>query len=310
MRRITLIIGALLGMITAGGLIFINIINRSAAVEVVLAVRDLPAGTALRADMFRVARWSDVDDADAERLVIAEEFPKHEGRLLIHDVPAGIPLAEAHIDSALPGDAHLRLSSIITATDSYYFVLPASADKIGNWVQPGDRIDLLVSVGRLDVADLRTTLPTPAYIPPPVIRADEVQSVTLQSPASKLVLQNLRVLRIDRAAPRNQGAMQTGGFSAQSEAEQGEAPPADVLRIYVAVTRDQLEILSFIKHNGEHDFAVRSPANTLIAATSGVAWEDFVRWFFAQRGNRDASAVRPFSAASPYSSTTSPQPAR
>ena len=304
MRRITLLIGALLGLITAGGLIFINVVNRSAVVEVVLAMHDLSAGTPLRADMFRVARWSDVDAADADRFITAEEFTNHEGRLLIHDLPAGSPLAESHIDSALPQDAHLRLSSIITDSDSYYFVLPAAADEIGNWVQPNDRIDLLVSVGRLDVADLRTELPPPAFIPPPILRADEVQSITLQTPASKLVLQNLRVLRVDRTAPRGQGTMQAGGFGAPAETKQGEAEPAEVLRIYVAITRDQLEILSFIKHNGEHDFAVRAPSNHLVAATDGVAWEDFARWFFAQRDNRKASAVQPFAAAGPYSSTT------
>jgi Flp pilus assembly protein CpaB len=304
MRRITLLIGAVLGLIAAGGLIFINVINRPSTVEVILTTQDLPSGTALRADLFRVARWSDIDEADAARFITAEEYERYDGRLLLVDVPNGMPLSKANVDAALPDDAHVRLSSVITDADSYYFVLPASADEIGNWVQPNDRIDLLVSVGRIDAVDLRAVLPPPVFVPPAYIRADEVQSITIQAPASKLVLQNLRVLRVDRTAPRNDPGMQAGGFGSKSEVGQGEAPPADVVRIYVAVTRDQLEILSFVKHNGEHDFAVRAPSNTLVAPTDGVAWEDFTRWFFAQRGNRETFRVEPFASAGAYSPTT------
>jgi Flp pilus assembly protein CpaB len=304
MRRITLLIAAVLGIISAAGLIYINVLARPAAVEIVLAERAIPAGTPLRADMFRVVQWNDVDPADAAAFVSAANFPRYIDRMLLVDLPAGSPLAIAAIDAALPEDAHLRLSAVLTDADAYYFVLPASPDHIGNWVQPNDRVDLLVSVGRLELDELRTALPTPSYVPPAVIRADESPSLTIAAPATKLVLQNLRVLRVDRA-PRPREASSTGSFGAQNAPAAEDAPPGDVLRIYVEVDREQLEILTFVRHNGEHDFAVRAPQNRRTAPSTGVAWEDFARWFFAQRGNRDALAVQPFVSAGPYTETTS-----
>lgn len=304
MRRITLFIAAILGVLSAGGLIFVNVINRPAAVEVILAVDAIPAGTPLHAAMFRVVRWTDVDPADSARFVSAAQFPNFENRLLANDLAAGAPLLQAQIVGGIPDNANLRLASVITDATAYYFVLPATPDQIGNWVQPNDRIDLLISVGTLEASELRTVLPTPDYIPPAQIRADDVPSVTLAAPMSKLVLQNLRVLRVDRSQSRRQDAVQTNALGGSTDpAAQEDAPPEDVLRVYVEVTRDQLEILTFVKHNGEHDFAVRAATNSTVQPSLGVAWEDFARWFFEQRGNHSSLDVRPFAAAGPYTST-------
>ncbi|MCX6019570.1 MAG: RcpC/CpaB family pilus assembly protein [Chloroflexi bacterium] len=310
MRRITLLIGALLGLIAAGGLIYLNVLSRPAAVEILLAAHDIPAGTPLKVTQFRVARWTEIAESDAARYVTAAEFSRHVGRLLLVDLPAGMPLGKAQIDAALPDDAHVRLSSVVTQTDSYYFVLPASPDQIGNWIQPNDHVDLLVSLGRLDIAALRTDLPMPGgYTPPSTLRADEPLSITVDLPATKLVLQNLRVLRVDRAPLRGQTAGNAaGGIGSPSNEEPADPAPADVQRIYVEVTRDQLEILSFVKHNGEHDFAVRAPLNTTRGPSDGIAWDDFARWFFAQRGNTEASNLRPFAPAGPYTPRTSSRP--
>lgn len=303
MRRITLLIAAVLGILSAAGLIYVNVLSRPAVVEVVLAAESIPAGSVLRAEMFRVVQWSDVDVRDASAFVTAESFPRYVDRLLLVDLPAGSPLAVAAVDGALPEDAHLRLSSVMTDDDAYYFVLPASPDRIGNWVQPNDRVDLLVTVGRLEVDELRTALPTPAYIPPSVIRADEVQSLTLTAPATKLVLQDLRVLRVDRAPQRPREATSNSAFGGSNGVQSDDLPPGETLRIYLAVDRDQLEILTFIRHNGEHDFAVRAPGNRLRSPSPGVTWDDFARWFFAQRGNRPASDVQPLAPAGPYTMT-------
>lgn len=306
MRRIFLVIGALLGVIAAAGLIYLNIANQPIVSEIVVAVDDIPAGTVVRAPQFRVARWGDVDSRALQRFVTVQEFAAYDGKVLTSDVRAGFPLGKSQVDSESPAAAGDSLSLAITQTESYYFVLPATPDDIGNWIQPGDRIDMLVTIGQLNTPELRAELALPAGAEQPAIRADQPLSVSLMLPASKLVLQNLRVLRVDREAPRADASVDPSGRPAglsatfASVTDDNDAPPLDVKRVYVEVTRDQLEVLTFIKRNGQHDFAVRSPVNARIAATEGVAFEDYARWFFAQRGNSDEKGAAPFESAGPY----------
>lgn len=310
MRRIFLVLGALLGILATAGLLYINQARQPRYAEILVAVDDLPAGTSLRAAQFRVARWANVDAPSLAQFVTVEGFKAAEGHKLTSDAHAGLPLAKIQIDSDLPKDAESRLSAVITGTNSYYAVLPVSPDDIGNWVQPNDRIDLLISLGQLDARQL--TLPQP--LETAAARAAQVDggsqpSVTLMMPVTKLVLQNLRVIRVDREASRVTSASTNrakpaglgGQFAAAGDAPSDEGM-RDIKRIYVEVTRDQLEALTFLKRNGQHDFAVRAGANNsgAIVPTEGIAFEDYTRWFFAQRNNQGADGAAPFESAGPY----------
>ncbi|MCP4518609.1 MAG: hypothetical protein GY824_25725, partial [Delftia sp.] len=57
----------------------------------------------------------------------------------------------------------------------------------------------------------------------------------------------------------------------------------DIERLYVALSREQVEVLSFLLHNGD----VRIAAHASVypeKPTEGITWDDFEDWFFQQRG--------------------------
>ena len=108
-------------------------------------------------------------------------------------------------------------------------------------------------------------------------------------------MQNMPVLRVDRERPREQSNSQQNAQSTTSTSTQ----QLDVKRLYVKVDRDQLEVLSFVLNTGKRNIAVRAATgNTALAPTDGVTWDDFTKWFFAQRGQ--PNQVKPFESAGPY----------
>ena len=100
--------------------------------------------------------------------------------------------------------------------------IPVTPDQVGNFIQPGDHIDLIVHIGSLRATTLSAS-PTPAG-------ATRRVSDTLDMPMTKLVVQNLEIIRVERdPAPR----------AAQTQANSREAArPGDVRRLYALVTRD------------------------------------------------------------------------
>jgi Flp pilus assembly protein CpaB len=299
MRKIFLLMGLALGAIATAGLIYFNIANAPIVTRIPVAARDIPAGSTLREDDFRVVNWSDVDPSSLTRYVTFAEFGTYAGAIVLSDVRAGFPVGKSQIDPDAPTGIESRLSVAITGTRSYYVVLPASPDQIGNWVQPNDRIDMLVTIGAMPSSNAFAVAPTPDPNADP-----STMPPALTPPTTKLVLQNLRIVRIDRA--RDSGTPSAGSARARFSAsvDDPELEPlselADVKRIYVEVTQEQLEVLMFVKRNGQHDFAVRAASNAELLPTEGVAFDDYARWFFAQRGETAPGDARPFEGAGPY----------
>ncbi len=169
-------------------------------------------------------------------------------------------------------------------------------------MQPNDRIDVLITIGQLEARELSVPLTDTVR----GLEQPAATSMSLMLPATKLVLQNLRVIRVDREINDGQSAASAqmrGGVVTYGTAQDASALDStlvrDLKRVYVEVDSDQLEVLTFLKRNGQHDFAVRSPNNTAIRSSDGVAFDDYMRWFFAQRGY-DPHAARPFAGAGPY----------
>ena len=269
MRRMTLILGLALAVLVAVGVgLYINL-SRPRAVMVPIAVADIPAGTVVQRALFRGVEMANIDSETLDAWVLASDFNQAVGRRLNSDVRAGFPVARAQIDPNAVGAIETRLSLAVAGDASYYLPIPVTPDQVGNFIQPGDHIDLIVHIGSLRATTLSAS-PTPAG-------ATRRVSDTLDMPMTKLVVQNLEIIRVERdPAPR----------AAQTQANSREAArPGDVRRLYALVTRDQLEVLSFALRNGEHTFAVRGVGNTAPPApTDAVTWNDFERWFFAQRG--------------------------
>ncbi|MEO6060736.1 MAG: SAF domain-containing protein [Thermoflexales bacterium] len=302
MRRLFIILGAVLGVVVAVGVFLFVQFSRPVTVEVPVAIDDIPAGTFLRTDLFRVARMANVDALTLAKWILVSEWGAADGRMTSSDIRAGFPVARAQIDPNSPAAQESRLSTVLTGTNDYYIVIPVKPDEVGNYILPGDRIDIIISIGN---ADRKETI---AILPLTITSGSEASLgigsgsiggagsgivITQTSvPVSKLVLQNLSILRVERDRPQR-------NTSADAQQDPQPATSLDVKRLYVRVTHDQLEVLSFVLNNGKHTLAVRAAGGSqLVTRTDGVVWDDFVRWLYAQRGNQPNPA-QPFDRAVP-----------
>ncbi len=297
MRKLFFILGVVLALIVAVGIFLYLQSTRPTLVDVPVAINDIPSGTPMKADLFRVVKMANVDHQTLSKWVLVGDWNKADGKTATTDVHAGFPLAKAQIDPNSNGAIETRLSAALTNPDDYYVVIPVSPQDVGNYIQPNDRIDLVVSFGAGDpknALQLGVT-PTDTVSANGGLVKEETLPVTqtIDPPISKLVIQNMQVLRVDRN-PVKVSSSNTSGTQTQDT-----TPLGDVKLLYVKVNRDQLEVLSFILNNGRHNIAVRATNGSQQAPpTDGVTWNDFVRWFYAQRGN-DANSVQPYNAISP-----------
>ena len=290
MRRLFVILGAVLGLIVAAGIFLFLQVSRPVTSEVPVAINDIPAGTVLHPDMFRVARLSNVDSETLQKWITATEWrAKADGKATTSDIRAGFPVAEAQINPNSPAALESRLSLALAGPNESYVVIPANPNDVGNFIQPGDRVDLVLSLGDAGNKQAVAVQQPNQSQNPNDTRTQIVISETAPLPMSKLVMQNMTVLRVDREAVRTQSNTQ------QTQAQ--AAAPGNVQRIYVKVDHDQLEVLSFVLNNGKHNFAVRAANGSAdTVPVEGVTWEDFVKWFYAER---DKANGDPFNATSP-----------
>jgi Flp pilus assembly protein CpaB len=296
MRRLLLILGAVLGVLVALGIFLWVQFTRPTVVEVPVAINDIPAGTVLRSDLFRVSRMANVDQQTISRWITLSDYRTlADGKIATSDIKAGFPIARVQIDPNTPAGAESRLSVVITGTNDYYVIIPTTPDEVGNFVQPGDRVDLLMTIPPREIPTL-TISDTTATDAANAAGLEGFQLVRF--PVSKLVMQNMQVLRVEREKPRQTNTQ--NNQNTQNTNQRTEPEVNDVKRLYVKVNRDQLEVLSFVLNTGQRNIAVRA-ANGSNASlpTDGVTWDDFAKWFFAQRGE-DQEAITPFDAVGPY----------
>lgn len=282
-NKTLLIIGIVLAVVAVGGLLFAGRLLNPPPTQVPVAVEDLPAGVALRQEMFRLESWQGLEPQTQQRIYLPDTFPL--GRTLLVDVPAGSPLYKAYVDTEQAGDYVTRLTHLITGTDKVLMAIPVSPDAGGNIPVAGDEVDLAVSIGTIR-AEFVQSHPTPT---PPVnwagrpltetLAATEPATVTLPLPLSALVLENIPVEKVER----EEVTTTASGYTAGTEGETAsETVYGDTERLYVAVSREQAEVLAFLLHNGEVVLAVHSPGLDA-AYPGGITWEDFEKRFFAHR---------------------------
>jgi Flp pilus assembly protein CpaB len=286
MRRLFLILGAVLGVIVAIGIFLFIQSARPTLVDVPVAVSDIPAGTTLNSGLFRVTSLANIDRATASKWILLSDWKQADGKTTTSEIRAGFPIARSQIDPNSSVAYETRLSLILTGTNDYYFVLPTGVNEVGNFLQPGDRIDLILNVTNALMRPISQTAgaSTDSAITPSIPLLS-----TVMPPISKLVMQNMSIMRIDR----DKGS---GGGQADPNAP---PPLGNIQRLYIKVDRDQLEVLSFVLNNGKHNIAVRAANGSQdTLPTSGVTWDDFARWFYAQRGD-PIDAVQPFNVATP-----------
>jgi Flp pilus assembly protein CpaB len=299
MRKTFLILGALLAFVFGIGIFIFLQVTRPIVVEVPVAVSDIPVGTVLKSSLFRVAQFSNADPNTVSQWITVNTWNNANGKVTNSDIRAGFPVAKSQIDPNISSQVETRLSMLLTETNQYYFVVPVKPDEIGNFIQPGDRVDIILNLGSgsggdsLSVENPNATQGTGASNA--AVSAESGVTLTTKMPVTKLVMQNLSILKVDRSTPSSSSASQ----QTEGQAKTTPVPLGSVQRIYIKVDRDQLEVMSFVMNNGKHDYAVRAANGSQESLpTDGVTWADFVRWFYAQRGG-DPSGAQPFNAISP-----------
>jgi Flp pilus assembly protein CpaB len=282
-NKTLLIIGIVLAVVAVGGLLFAGRLLNPPPTQVPVAVEDLPAGMAIRQEMFRLESWHGLEPQTRQRIYLPDTFPL--GRTLLVDVPAGSPLYKAYVDTEQAGDYVTRLTHLITGTDKVLMAIPVSPDAGGNIPVAGDEVDLVVSIGTLR-AEFVQSHPTPTpqvnWAGRPLtetLAATQPATVTLPLPLSALVLENLTVEQVER----EEVTTTASGYTAGTEGEpESETVYGDTERLYVAVSREQAEVLAFLLHNGEVVLAVHQPGLDE-AYPGGITWEDFETRFFEHR---------------------------
>lgn len=282
-NKTLLIIGIVLAVVAVGGLLFAGRLLNPPPTQVPVAVEDLPAGVALRQEMFRLEAWQGLEPQTQQRIYLPDNFPL--GRTLLVDVPAGSPLYKAYVDTEQAGDYVTRLTHLITGTDKVLMAIPVSPDAGGNIPVAGDEVDLVVSIGTIR-AEFVQSHPTPTpqvnWAGRPMTEtwaATQPATVTSPLPLSALVLENLTVEQVER----EEVTTTASGYTAGTEGEpESETVYGDTERLYVAVSRAQAEVLAFLLHNGEVVLAVHQPGLDE-AYPGGITWEDFETRFFEHR---------------------------
>ena len=193
MRRLFIILGVVLGIIVAAGIFLFLQISRPVTSDVPVAINDIPAGTVLHADMFRVAKLANVDRETLLKWITASEWSKADGKVVTSDIRAGFPVAEAQIDPNSSAAQESRLSLALVGPDEYYVVIPASPNDVGNFILPGDRIDLILSLGDAGNKEAVAVEQPGQAQNPNEVTTQIIITETAPMPMSKLVMQNMTV---------------------------------------------------------------------------------------------------------------------
>jgi len=101
---------------------------------------------------------------------------------------------------------------------------------------------------------------------------------TLHLPVAKVILPDVRVLRVEREVV--QAPSVAYGTGAEEE-QQPRRVEGDVIRLYLEVDREQAEVLAFALNNGVLNLPAH--AQPIGAETEGFTWDDFVDRFFQDR---------------------------
>ena len=289
-----LIIGIVGAIIVAVAVILVVRLGRGTPVPLPVAIDDIPPGTALDPQLFRLTEIRDPDPAFLEAVVTADEFAQVMGLPVLETVHAGSPLLWAQVRTDAPNEWQRRITLLVSDPDHLVFPIPASPDQAGNYIVAGDYVDVVFTLGRVAAQEMSHGYVVPeevgvrslrAITPTEELKVGEVITETLHLPVAKVILPDVRVLRVEREQVQTPsvtyGATGEEGGTRQRVGAQGVAPEGDVIRLYLEVDREQAEVLAFALNNGVLNLPAH--AQPIGAETEGFTWDDFVDRFFQDR---------------------------
>lgn len=294
MRKLQLLIGVVLAVAAAIGVLIIGRITQPPTYDVVVAVKEIPAFSEIAAGDVSVDTQS-VSQAVAEKYVLAGDWETMmaEGLVAaIEPLHPGQPLLRTQVASGADAEGLNRLSVALDDPNQAIVSVPVEEETLPGLV-PGDVVALYFAAGRIQANQLVTEVvkhrgPTPTPTPPVTgtgqIEAQTLtETVTVQMPLSKQIAEGIvyRLNREKRENP-NYGAP---GMENESRYIEGRVTALDVV-----VPREMAEWVAFAQAHGTVEIGVL-PALTrpsvedgTLDASEGVTWSDFEEQFFQDRG--------------------------
>lgn len=288
LRSATFVVGAVLTVGAFLAFLMIGNIFNPPPYQVMVVVRDVAPGEKLGDDMLATSAQR-VSARVASGYVLAGELDQFRGALIIEPMHPGDPLTKNRLVKAGNPAAVRRSALGLEDPNRVLVVVPASEKNAPSGVAPGDRVDLVYSVGQPP----QTLVPTPAFpffsgTPGPsgpssgsaaaVVATPELQ---VSLPLAKLVFYDLDVIRVRREQKPNPA------YSGQP----GESPYIDgeINAIELLVPREQQELLQWsIATGGKVAVSIVSPEapREQRVETFGMTWDDLMAWFKSERTKR------------------------
>jgi len=297
LRSPLLILGILLAAIVCGAVVLVVRFSQPQTVELPVAIDDIEPGTAINPQLFRLEEVSGLSPESLAAYVSKEEFlGAYNGLPTLETIYAGSPILKAQMPD--PDDPDVgswrqkRLTLLLKDPANVVYPIPVSADQVGNYIFAGDYVDVVFTLGRVAMSEFEhsekveapdlempgASLPTTPTVPSVTkIRVDQWVTTTLSMPVAKVILPNVHVLKVEREVQRSSASASVGtGGDTEPVVIEG-----DVVRLYVELSREDVEVLSFALHNGALNLPARAEPSD--ATTEGYFWEDFVDALFTDR---------------------------
>lgn len=324
-KSLTFFIGLLLFVAAFGVILVAGSIFNPPPYRIVIALQDIAPYTILTRDMLAVDEQT-MHQKVASRLVHEAEIDLYLGGMAIETIHAGEPLRRNSVVAADNPAAVHRLSLALTDPDLVAAVVPVDPKIIPDNVVPGDYVNVTMgiagSVSQLTTAAWGETagpaawgapavgVPAPTPIPftstlpltptGPLPLSEEVPEVA--PPLDKIVLPQVQVIDVTRKKIPNPNYGMTFGQEGTQE------PPfleGDIESITILVPNAAEELLYFAVDNGTLHISVVPHAAVLegTSPSTGVLWEDVVRFFQEERLRALGMITAPVAAAPPSSPT-------
>ena len=202
-----LVIGIVGAVLVGVAVVLVVRMGRGTPIPLPVAIEDIPPGTPLEPQLFRLTHVRDLDPATLEAVVTADEFPDYMGLPVVETVHAGSPVFKAQIQTDAPNEWQSRITLLVSDPGHVVFPIPVSPDQVGNFVVPGDYVDVVFTLGRVAAQEMSHGYVVPeevgvrslrAITPTEELKVGEVITETLHLPVAKVILPDVRVLRVER----------------------------------------------------------------------------------------------------------------
>jgi pilus assembly protein CpaB len=278
-NRFLLIAGVLLAgvafvaVLAFGGMGTTTVVAPPADVNVVVAAVDLTLGTELTAD-----KLTTQTRPQAEASGTYQRPEELVGQIVRRTVPVGQALTAGDFATNTLAQIAQSLQPGFRA-----IAIPLSkVDSVGMLLQPGDRVDALISMTDADALN-PIVVPNPNAGQTPVDGSPPepylILDTYLNNTTVKIVVQNVQVLAVQPKSDEQANLVEPAG-----------GPEPDVV-VILAVTPQQAEIVRYAELDGNISLVLRAPgdASAADATTTGIT----LRWLVDHYGVLPPAAVTP-----------------